>query len=97
MPASGWARIRAQPDSATCVALIDRGVLVGLHSDFGMAPADPLSLAWSAITRTTLSRKQMIPPAGLTLDEGLRAITVDAAHILGLEKDIGSIEAGKLR
>ncbi|MEM7461561.1 MAG: amidohydrolase [Pseudomonadota bacterium] len=76
--------------------LVDRGVLVALHSDFGMAPADPLALAWSAITRTSLSGKRMTPPAGLTLDEGLKAITVDAAHVLGLEKDIGSIEAGKL-
>ena len=76
--------------------LVDRGVLVALHSDFGMAPADPLALAWSAITRTTLSGKQMQPPSGLTLDEALRAITVDAAHVLGLEKDIGTIEAGKL-
>ena len=38
----------------------------------------------------------MTPPEGLTVDEALRAITVDAAHILGLEKEIGSIEAGKL-
>ena len=36
--------------------LIDRGVTVTLHSDFGMAPASPLFLAWSAITRQTLSR-----------------------------------------
>lgn len=97
--ADSYSRFGLGPDRARRIAplrgLVDRDVLVGLHSDFGMAPADPLSLAWSAISRTTLSGKQMVPPAGLTLDEALRAITVDAAHILGLEKDIGTIEAGK--
>lgn len=76
--------------------LVDRGVVVGLHSDFGMAPADPLYLAWAAITRETLQGKKMNPDRGLTLDEAMRAITIDAAHILGLEKDIGTVEAGKL-
>jgi predicted amidohydrolase YtcJ len=75
--------------------LVDRDVLVTLHSDFGMAPADPLYLAWAAITRSTLSGKVMSPPGGLTVDEAMRAITVDAARNLNLEKDIGSIEAGK--
>ena len=76
--------------------LVDRGVLVALHSDFGMAPADPLALAWAAITRMTLRGKSMTPPGGLSREEALRAITVDAAHHLGLEREIGSIEAGKL-
>ena len=76
--------------------LVDRGVLVGLHSDFGMAPADPLALAWAAVNRLSLSGRSMTPPEGLTVGEALRAITVDAAHVLGLEKEIGSIEAGKL-
>lgn len=97
--ADAYSRFGLGPDRARRIVplrgLVDRGVPVGLHSDFGMAPADPLALAWAAITRTTLSGKQMVPPEGLTLDEALRAITVDAAHILGLEKDIGSIEAGK--
>lgn len=76
--------------------LVDRGVVVGLHSDFGMAPADPLYLAWAAITRETLQGKLMNPDRGLTMDEAMRAITIDAAHILGLEKDLGTVEAGKL-
>jgi predicted amidohydrolase YtcJ len=76
--------------------LADRGVPIALHSDFGMAPARPLYLAWCAITRETLSGKTFAPPRGLTRDEALRAVTIDAAHILGLEQDIGSIQSGKL-
>ncbi len=76
--------------------LVDRGVVVGLHSDFGMAPADPLYLAWAAITRETLQGKKMNSHRGLTLHEAMRAITIDAAYILGLEADIGTVEAGKL-
>lgn len=76
--------------------LVDRGVVVGLHSDFGMAPADPLYLAWAAITRETLQGKKMNSDRGLTLDEAIRAVTIDAAHILGLESDLGTVEAGKL-
>lgn len=95
-----YSKVGLGPDRARRITplrgLADRGVLVGLHSDFGMAPADPLSLAWAAISRETLTGKRMMPPGGLSLDEAMRAITIDAAHILGLEKDIGTIEAGKL-
>lgn len=76
--------------------LIDNGVVVGLHSDFGMAPADPLYLAWAAISRETLSGNKINPERGLTMNEAMRAVTIDAAYILGLEKEIGTIEAGKL-
>ncbi len=97
--ADTYARLGLGPDRARRITpirgLVDRDVLVTLHSDFGMAPADPLALAWAAITRQSLSGKSMTPPGGLTMDEAMRAITIDAAHHLGLEKDIGTIEAGK--
>lgn len=76
--------------------LVDRGVAVGLHSDFGMAPADPLYLAWAAISRETLAGNKMNPERGLTMHQAMRAVTIDAAYLLGLEKEIGTIEAGKL-
>ncbi len=95
-----YAQVGLSPDRARRIAplrgLVDRGVPVGLHSDFGMAPADPLALAWAAMTRSTLSGQVMTPPGGLTMDEAMRAITIDAAYILGLEKDLGTIEAGKI-
>ncbi|MCY4046170.1 MAG: amidohydrolase [Cellvibrionales bacterium] len=75
--------------------LVDRKVPVALHSDFGMAPADPLLLAWAAATRKTVSGKSKLPPRALTVEEAMRSITIDAAYILGLDQDIGSIQAGK--
>lgn len=75
--------------------LVDQNVPVALHSDFGMAPASPLFLAWAAITRQTNSGAVFQPPRGLTRTEALKAVTVDAAYILGLEDQIGSIESGK--
>lgn len=76
--------------------LVRRGVPVALHSDFAMAPAAPLFLAWTAITRETLSGKVFGPEERLSLDQAMKAITIDAAYILRLEDRLGSIEAGKL-
>ncbi|EGT5658856.1 amidohydrolase [Citrobacter braakii] len=76
--------------------LVGRNVPVGLHSDFPMAPAEPLFLAWVAASRETLSGKVFAPSERLTLDQAIRAITIDAAYMIGMENEIGSIEAGKL-
>ncbi len=76
--------------------LVRRNVPVGLHSDFPMAPAEPLFLAWTAATRETMSGKVFAPAERLTLDQALRAITIDAAYMIGMEAELGSLEAGKL-
>jgi predicted amidohydrolase YtcJ len=76
--------------------LVSRNVPVALHSDFAMAPAAPLFLAWTAITRETQSGKVLGPEQRLTLDQAMKAVTIDAAYILGLEDKLGSIESGKL-
>jgi predicted amidohydrolase YtcJ len=76
--------------------LVRRGVPVALHSDFAMAPAAPLFLAWTAAMRETQSGKVFGAEERLTLDQALKAITIDAAYILHLEDKLGSIEAGKL-
>lgn len=77
---------------ASCV---NEGIPVALHSDFSMAPAAPLTLAWAAINRKTVGGNTMGAEESLTLDQALRAITLDAAFILGVEDEIGSIVSGK--
>jgi predicted amidohydrolase YtcJ len=76
--------------------LARRNVPVALHSDFPMAPAEPLFLAWTAASRETMSGKVFAPAERLTLDQALRAVTIDAAYMIGMENELGSVEAGKL-
>ena len=76
--------------------LEDLGVSISLHSDLPMAPADPLYLAWAAVTRETLEGGSVKPELGLSVDKALRAITIDAAYSWRMEDEIGSIAIGKV-
>lgn len=71
------------------------GVPLGLHSDFNMAPIDPLYLAWIAANRVTIGGKSKAPDERISVDKALRAITIDAARVIGMDSMIGSISAGK--
>jgi hypothetical protein len=77
-------------------SLVRRNVPVALHSDFPMAPAEPLFLAWAAASRETMSGKVFAPSERLTLDQAIRAVTIDAAYMINMDTTLGSIEAGKL-
>ena len=71
------------------------GVRFAVHSDFPMAPAKPLNNAWVAANRITESGAVMGPNERASLDAALRAITTNAAYVLGLEDEIGSLRCGK--
>lgn len=71
------------------------GIPLGLHSDFNMAPIDPLYLAWIASNRITIGGKAKAPDERISVDKALRAITIDAARVIGMDSMIGSITAGK--
>ena len=67
-----------------------------LHTDAPCSPVGSLALASTAITRrcdidgTTIGADQAI-----TLDQALRAITINAAHQIGMGDRIGSLDKGK--
>ena len=71
------------------------GVPFALHSDFPMAPAKPLNNAWVAANRVNEAGEVMGRNERASLDAAMRAITTDAAHILGVEDEIGSLRWGK--
>lgn len=71
------------------------GVPFALHSDFTMAPAMPLNSVWVAVNRIAESGAVMCPQERVSVEAALRAITIDAAYVLGMEDEVGSIRAGK--
>jgi predicted amidohydrolase YtcJ len=80
---------------ARCGSLARAGIAVSFHSDYPMAPVEPLFLAWCAATRRTREGRIAGPPEQLTLEQALRGITIDAAFALRMDHEIGSIVAGK--
>ncbi|MCY4562939.1 MAG: amidohydrolase [Gammaproteobacteria bacterium] len=76
-------------------AMLRNGIPTSLHSDFTMAPAAPLTLAWVAVNRVTSEGSLMAPEERITVQQALRAVTIDAAFALRMEDEIGSIVAGK--
>ncbi len=71
------------------------GVRFAVHSDFTMAPAKPLNNAWIAANRINESGEVMCPNERASLDAAIKAITSNAAFVLGLEEEIGSLRWGK--
>ena len=71
------------------------GVPFALHSDSPMAPLSPLTLAYNASNRITINGHQTGARERISLDAALRAITIDAAWVMGWEDEIGSVRAGK--
>ena len=76
--------------------LVDRDIPVSFHSDFSMAPAEPLTLVWTAANRTTSEGNRVTQAQRVDVYDALRAITIDAARTLNLETEIGSLEPGKV-
>jgi predicted amidohydrolase YtcJ len=87
------------PDRAASISRLGsleaKGVTLGLHSDFNMAPIDPLRLAWIAANRITVNGNVRGPLERLSIGKALRAITIEAAEVIGMQDMVGSIRAGK--
>ena len=56
---------------------------------------EPLTLAWTAINRVTSQNSAFSQDQRISVYDAMRAITIDAARTLNLEKQIGSIAVGK--
>ena len=72
------------------------GISYSFHSDMPMAPGQPLFLMHCGVNRTTMSGRVAGENQRVSREGALKAVTLDAAYSLGLEKEVGSIVPGKL-
>ena len=76
--------------------LTDKSIPLSFHSDFSMAPVEPLTLAWTAINRESSLGNKYSQDQKLTVYDALEAVTLGAARTLNLENEIGSLEINKV-
>lgn len=80
-------------------SLLDAGARLAFGSDWDVAPPTPIVGIYAAVTRRTLDGKHpggWIPEQKITVEEALRAYTIDAAYASFDEKRKGSLVRGKL-
>jgi len=77
-------------------SLLQNDIVTCFHSDFFMAPVEPLTLMWVAVNRTTIDGKILGAELRIPTWEALKAVTINAAYHLNQEAHIGSIEVGKM-
>ena len=78
-----------------CRTAKDLGLSVTYHSDSGVTPTGQLHTAWCAVNRLTPSGRVLGAAEKVTVEEALRAVTIEAAYQLRMDDEIGTIEAGK--
>jgi predicted amidohydrolase YtcJ len=75
---------------------IDAGVLVGGGTDGPVVPVDPYLSMWWMTTRQVLKGYALGKEHAITPKEALTLYTINNARVMGVEKERGSIEIGKL-
>jgi predicted amidohydrolase YtcJ len=73
----------------------ETGVRPTLHADSPMFPPQGFALMQTAMNRATTSGQTLNATQGITVQQALRAMTINGAYQLRLQAQTGSLETGK--
>src|ERR1700727_846534 len=77
-------------------ACVKAGLPFTMHTDAPCSPPGPLALISTAVTRRCIIDNSIVGlDQGVSLDDAIRAVTIDAARQLGQSDRLGSLEKGK--
>jgi len=98
-----WAEKKIGPERIKTTyafnSLLKSGATVVFGSDWTVAPLNPLSGIYAAVTRRTLDGQHpdgWVPEEKISVEEAIKGYTINAAYTEFTEKEKGSIEPGKL-
>lgn len=74
----------------------DAGLEVSFHNDGSVTPPNVLLNIQGTVTRTTISGTLHGPNQKISLDQALRAVTINGARQLFVDDRLGSLEVGKI-
>jgi len=77
-------------------SVLKHDIPLSYHSDLPMGPAAPLALASFGVNRLTPAGRVAGPEQRISVDDALRAVTIEAAYSWRQEDKIGSIAPGKI-
>lgn len=80
-------------------SLLEKGAVLACGSDWTVAPLDPLTGIYAAVTRRTLDGRHpegWFPEQKIPLEEAVKGYTLNGAYAEFSESIKGSVEAGKL-
>ncbi len=80
-------------------SLLEKGAVLACGSDWTVAPLDPLTGIYAAVTRQTLDNKHpegWFPEQKISLEEAIKGYTMNGAYAEFSEHLKGSVEEGKL-
>ncbi len=76
---------------------MDKGIVVTLHNDAPIIGPDPFIMLWSAVNRVSVREKISFgQEQRISVEEAIKALTINVAYQYFEEKEKGSIEKGKL-
>jgi predicted amidohydrolase YtcJ len=77
-------------------ACVKAGLPFTLHTDGPCSPPGPLALISTAVTRRCIIDNSVVgPDQAVSVDDAIRAVTIDAARQIGQGDRLGSLEKGK--
>ena len=87
------------PERASKIAdvksAIDRNIPYAIHNDSPVTPPNALHSMWVAVHRLTSSGEVLGAKLRITPEQALLAYTREAAEVLGIEDQVGTLEPGK--